>query len=524
MTRFRALVTVLGLVVTLGLLGPRLVAQGGPPTNGEIIAAFGKQGMRINAAEAQGIRDNVRLALKEAAASGIGNSKVDFAAIEIAHDLGLDTSPGSNTVKNVVAALKVLLEGRPANVTQITPPRLPQPPVAWQRYYDETVNLCNNLGFLNLVQGKGFHPVKISWEDIGRYAGSVWGDRISDVGIWVRQDEGNPQSARLALSVRRDSNFRDKVLMVPATQIKIHQRVRGTTVEKTLPERLAELGLTSKTRDRNVIVSNQFAIVPVPARNMEGAWAPGTPPRAAFTFSIFPYGSTNFVITDVIEGSHDAIVGPGNHQLLFANVKGNRAPFTASRAEDRPDLLKLEKELKAQGMDVDVQRYYLIQIPLRKDAAGIQTSNMGTPPFTRQPMSMSESVSVTAAAPPPSSAKAFGGGAPSAAPPPMMAQPPATTPPGQAPSQDMAGAAAKKMESRGLEKVAIGTGETEGPYSTGTGYSGARAEEPIRVTVVYFVTPVGIVTQKDMETFAAAFAQWDSQAIWGGSFVTKESF
>jgi hypothetical protein len=43
------------------------------------------------------------------------------------------------------------------------------------------------------------------------------------------------------------------------------------------------------------------------------------------------------------------------------------------------------------------------------------------------------------------------------------------------------------------------------------------------VTVVYFVTPVGRVTRKDMESFAAAFAQWDSQAIWGGSFVTKES-
>jgi hypothetical protein len=494
----------MGLVATLGMLGPALVAQGGPPTNAEIIAAFGKQGMRINAAEAQGIRENVRLALKEAATSGVGNSKVDFAAIEIAHDLGLDTSPGSNTVKNVVAALKLLLEHRPPTETRITPPRPTPPPVAWQRYFDETVNLCNDLGFLNLVQGKGFHPVKISWEDIGRYAGSSWGDRISDVGIWVRQDEGNPQSARLALSVRRDSNFRDKVLVVPATQIKIHQRVGGSTVEKTLPVRLAELGLTSRTRDRNVIVSNQFAIVPVPARNMEGAWPPGTPPRAAFTFSIFPYGSTNFVITDVIEGSHEAIVGPGNHQLLFANVKGNRAPFTASRAEDRPDLLKLEKELKAQGMDVDVQRYYLIQIPLRRDATGIQTSNMGTPPF-RRPVSY-DSVLPMAAAPPAAAAKSAGGA-------PMVAA--------EAPAP---GEGAAKQESRGLERVAIGHGETEGPYSVGDGYRGARAEEPTQVNVVYFVTPVSTVTQKDMETFAAAFAQWDSQAIWGGSFVTKESF
>ena len=43
------------------------------------------------------------------------------------------------------------------------------------------------------------------------------------------------------------------------------------------------------------------------------------------------------------------------------------------------------------------------------------------------------------------------------------------------------------------------------------------------MTVVYFVTPVGEVTKKDMERFASAFASWDAQAIWGGSFVTKET-
>ncbi|MBK6846519.1 MAG: hypothetical protein IPG96_02860 [Proteobacteria bacterium] len=89
------------------------------------------------------------------------------------------------------------------------------------------------------------------------------------------------------------------------------------------------------------------------------------------------------MITNVIEGSHEAIVGPGTHQLLFANVNGRRAPFTASRAADRPDLLALERELKAQGMDVDVQRYYLIQIPLRRDGSRIELSNMGTPPLGR---------------------------------------------------------------------------------------------------------------------------------------------
>jgi hypothetical protein len=307
----------------------------------------------------------------------------------------------------------------------------------------------------------------------------------------VRKDERDVSSAKLALSVRRDSNFRDKVLMVPAEKIKVHVKQDGKTIEKTLPERLAELGLSSPNRDRNVIVSNQFAIVPVPAHDMKGTWPSDTPPRAAFNFSIFPYGSTNFVITDVIEGSSEAIVGPGTHQLLYANINGEKAPFTASRAADRQDLLKLEAELKSQGMDVDVQRYYLIQIPLRRDAKNITLSNMGTPPMQRSHIVYSYADGAASI--------------PSAAAPNVMEM------------DDE-----RIYEKPGLDRVAIGHGETEGRYVTGSGYKGARADEPIRVTVIYFVTPKGKITEADMRSFTEMFSQWDNQAIWGGSFVTKE--
>jgi len=459
------------------------------PTDVQIREAFGKQGIRINGAEVSGVRANVLLALQDARLHGLGNSKVDFAAVEIAHDLGLDSGAGSSTVRNLVAAIGYLLNQRGSLANRPLPP--PQPPLEWRTYFNETVNLWSQPDFLQLMGRNQFHPVKISWEDIGRHEGSVWGDRISDVGIWVRENERDPSSAKLALSVRRDGNFRDKVLMVPADKIKVHVKSGGITVEKTLPQRLQELGLASPTRDRNVIVSNQFAIVPVPSRTMRGASPEGVPPRAAFTFSIFPYGSTNFVITDVIEGSSDAIVGPGNHQLLMANINGQKAPFTASRAEDRPDLLRLEKELKAKGMDVDVQRYYLIQIPLHRDRA-IQLSNLGTPPMAR----------------------AYGGATALME---CQAPPPASICKGEAKMAmkpaDMAA---------GLDKVAIGHGEAEGFYFAGSSYQGARADEPIRVTVVYFVTPVGKVTARDMENFTRTFATWDAQAIWGGSFVTKE--
>jgi hypothetical protein len=499
----------LGLVACVGVgkAGARSVPA---PTDEDVRAAFARQGIRIDRVEARDIREDVRLALDEARRHGIGNSKVDFAAVGIAEQLGLDMSPGSGTVKNVVAALADLDRRRGCEVVR------ERPSLGWLRYYERTLDLWNDPSFLSLVGTKGFSPVKISWEDIGRHAGSVWGDRISDVGIWVRRDEGDPGSARLALSVRRDGNFRDKVLVVPASAIKVHQRLGRRTIEKTLPERLAELGVASEARDRNVIVSNQFAIVPVPARSMRGAWADGRPPRAAFNFSIYPYGSTNLVITDVIEGSHEAIVGPGRHQLLYANVDGEKAPFTASRAEDRPDLLRLERELRAQGMDVDVQRYYLIQVPLRRDARGVRLSNMGTPPMRRAfpaPAFFGEGAAPALGQ---SASDAAGAAAP-------MATPAPAAPTEAARSNEEKSQRADERE-RGLARVAIGHGDTEGEYSAGSGQRGARAEEPIRVTVVYFVTPVGEVTSSDMQAFASAFARWDSQAIWGGSFVTKETF
>jgi hypothetical protein len=495
----------LGLVLVLAaaVAAARPGRAASPPSEAEVAAAFGRQGIRLGDAEAAAIRPDVLLALEEARAHGVGNSKVDFAAVEIATRLSLDVSPGSATVRNVVAAIRDLL----GPVRCVAPPPPPPPPAEWSRYFERTLSLWSDAGFLSLVREKGFFPVRISWEDIGRHEGSVWGDRISDVGIWVREDERDPASARLALSVRRDSNFRDEVLVVPASAIKVHRRAGGRTVETTLDARLRELGLASARRDRHVIVSNQFAIVPVPGRGMRGAWAPGAPPRAAFTFSVFPYGSTNLVITDVIEGSHEAVVGPGRHQLLFADVDGRRAPFTASRAEDRPDLLRLERELRAQGMDVDVQRYYLVQVPLRRDA-GVRPSSMGAPPWRRHGLLTYETAVPPAAGEVPGGVVGgMVGGAASAAPASSRA-------PGEA--SDEGGP--------GLARVAIGHGETEGPYDPGSGHRGARAEEPVRVTVVYFVTPVGEVTRADMESFARAFARWDEQAIWGGSFVTKETF
>ena len=497
----------------------------------QIRKAFGKQGIRISKAEGKQIQSKVKDALSEAIQHGIGNSKVDFISIEIAQALELDTGVGSKTVHNISAAIHYIMKH---------PVQVQKAPLAWKKYYNKTLSLNYNKNFLSLVNKEGFSPVKISWEDIGRTKNSVWGDRISDVGIWVRQNESDAQSVRLALSVRRDQNYRDKVLVVPSDRIKIHRTKNGQTQELTLTERLKELKLFSKKRDKNVIVSNQFAIVPVPAHDMQGAWKQGKAPRAAFNFSIYPYGSTNYVITDVIEGSSEAVVGPGGHQYLYYNVHGKKAPFTASRAEDRPDLLELEAKLKAQGMDVDVQRYYLIQIPLKRGKK-IKTSNMGTPNLGRGLSSGSLGIAVTGTG---NGGGGFGGEGISTSKklesfkpkpdvtaipaPPSVASPLSESDDAMMDSVEMEESVDDDGSphdlTAGLTKVAIGHGEVEGKYFGGSGYKGNRSDEPIRVTVVYFVTPIGEVTQKDMDTFTAAFKKWDSQAIWGGSFVTKESW
>lgn len=464
--------------------------------------SFYAQGLQLNPMQLSQIRDNALLGVQEAC-KNTGNSKLGFTAVEIAQTLQLNMQTDTQVVGRISEALNQVAKSREyCNPnSRMLPPQLT--PLGWSEYYDKTLSLNNNDNFLKQLREKEYSPVKISWEDIGRYQESVWGDRISDVGIWVRKNEKDLNSAQLALSVRRDNNYRDKILVVPAEKIKVHQKVGSQTIEKTLPERLKELGLSSPLRDKNVIVSNQFSIVPVPAYSTAMTRTKNVAPRAAFNFSIYPYGSTNYVITDVIEGSSDAIVGQGNHQLLYANINGQKAPFTASRASERQDLLQLEQKLKSQGMDVDVQRYYLIQIPLKRDAQGLQLSNMGTPPGMRNQDYDYELSPVL-------SSPMLNGGAS------------AENKAYKADAQ-MKSTMRVRSSSKGLDKVAIGHGDAEGRYFGGSGFYGQRADEPIRVTVVYFVTPVGEVTQADIEQFTKTFANWDSQAIWGGSFVTKQS-
>ena len=474
----------------------------------QIVDAFSTQGIAVSLEEAK-----IILPYLEAS---VGNTKttkgsqVDFSIIQIVTILNR-----TEITRLVLGEILKVLRTQTASVTVPTE-------TDWKTYFNQVANLDRDEDFRILLGEKGFHPVRVSWEDLGRYKNSCWGSRISDVSIYVREDEFDETTARHVLSVRRDGNFRDKVLLVPTENIKIHLRENGEHVEKTLRDRLSDLQLLAgnSTLDDHVVVSNQFAVVPVPSRSMIGAWKEDVPPRAAFNFSVYPYGSTNYIITDVIEGSSDAVVSGHTHQYLYTRTEnGQKAPFTASRAEDRQDLLKLEADLKAKGMDVNVQRYYLVQIPLT--GSGIQAANMGAPSSRRSSgvylcasaMSWSapsndDVVFESYSASEPKEEKTSGG----------VLRSFKSSLIGEKGSE----AVIQLTRSRGVAKVAIGTGEEEGEYNVGSGFEGKRANEPIRVTVAYFVTPNGEVTREDMDSFAAAFEAWDSQAIWGGSFVVDE--
>lgn len=465
---------------------------------GEIAQALARQGIRRDLRDVQRIEPvfehavGAQLrALREGQSS---NSVVAQDAVEITVGLELDAWTSVPAVSRAIQ--EVASRRQPVGPPPPPPPpndgwtgnpqrpppddgwsQRPPPPsqgqFLWYDYFDRTTQLAEDVNAARLFASFGFAPVKMSWEDMDRDQGSAWGARIADVGLWGRRDDDDPESAQLLLTVRRDDNFRDRVLLVPANNIRLQRRVRGRMVEQPLPQRLRELGLQSPSgrMDVNVVVSNQFSIVPVPRPEHVGT------DMLAFNFSIRPYGSPSYVLASMLSGTSEVVVAGDEHQLIYFDDNGRKAPFTAARASDRMRVVSAVNELKRLGLDVDVQRFFLVQVPLRRDAPVVPGNN-GRPPLENEPdMGVNKSEQ------------------------PVEVQGPR----------------------QGMEDVVLGHGPTEGRYNVGSGFQGQRAEERVRVTVSYFVTPRGPLTEKDLRVLAGKFREWDRRALWGGSFVQPET-
>lgn len=462
---------------------------------GDIAQALSRQGIRRDLRDVQRIEPlfehAVGAQLRALSEGQSSNSVVAQDAVEIAVGLELDAWTSvpavSRAIQEVASRRQPVAPPPPPPPNDGWGPQRPPPDDGWSQrppppsqgqflwydYFDRVTQLAEDRSAARLFSSFGFSPVKMSWEDMDRDQDSAWGARIADVGLWGRRDADEPDSAQLMLTVRRDENFRDRVLLVPANNIKLQRRVRGRMVQQSLPQRLRELGLQSPSgrMDVNVVVSNQFSIVPVPRPEHVGT------DMLAFNFSIRPYGSPTYVMASMLNGTSEVVVAGHEHQLIYFDDNGRKAPFTAARASDRMRVVSAVNELKRLGLDVDVQRFYLVQVPLRQEAPVVPGNN-GRPPLENEPtLGVSKSEQ------------------------PMAAQGP---------------------KSQGLEDVVLGHGPTEGRYRVGSGFEGQRAEERVRVTVSYFVTPRGPLTEKDLRVLAGKFREWDKRALWGGSFVKPE--
>ena len=223
------------------------------------------------------------LALEEARAHGIGNSKVDFAAVEIASDArprhlaGLEHGPQRRRGHRVPARPAARRGGA-------TPPHAVRPPLEWSATSTRRVGLWNDAGFLRLVAAEGLPPRQdqlgghrpLRRAASGATASATWGSGCG------RTRRTPVERAARALGPPRQQLPRQGAGGAGLAQIKVHQRVGGRTVEKTLPARLAELGLASATprpqRDRLEPVRDRARAGARHARRLAGGRARRGPP------------------------------------------------------------------------------------------------------------------------------------------------------------------------------------------------------------------------------------------------------
>jgi hypothetical protein len=423
-------------------------------------------------------------------------------------------------------------------------------------FFDETVGLRDNAWFLETMGRRGISAVKMA-----QGSGAA-----GDACVWARRRGDDPSSVAPTLSLRRQGGG------APATarpeEIKIRIRQGEKTIEKTLAKRLSELGLFNKDADRAVEVSRQFAVLPVPGgaataprprpdhailypagapqdagEARDGGDPPGAagrtpdaPPSVAFTFSVNLDGAPAYVITDGPPGGGEAVVTGGRHMMLFADAGGKRAPFAArvpAGGPGRPTTYRTPPDADAQCF---CQRFCIVQVPLAPGAKGLAPGGFGAAPDAGPDATWPAMAAMEDRPPkaPP---------APRAMPAPTDAQP-RTHGPGKADSPapralpapaDIHRPNAREQENTfvlpkapprtvdmsriyeaavvrgaGFERLSLGLGAPEGPYSPGGGFRGNRdATRPVRVTYVYLVAPGGGLRETDARALAEMIEDLD---------------
>ena len=342
-----------------------------------------------------------------------------------------------------------------------------------------------------MVSRHGLTAVNVTWEDTGRYKGSVYGPNISDMTIGVR----DPSGALHPMPVVRFDNYTDTTGDIDPSKFWLRvgnedgRALKNISLSQLLKSPRAYMHNPSSwsgtrtslwaARDSQVIVSAQACFLPIPRSG-----------QAEFTPVIYNYNSSpgNPAVLTIVatrEGTSMQVVenkGGYLSEVLYFNEDGERAPFVAERLSD----------FKAHGGDATTPGWaanedsgadvvLVIQVPLKQREVANQYWGYGS----------DEGIADMPMAAPPASASG-------------------------------ASKAFREEQRSDVEVAVVGHGDTEGYYDE-FGHLAIERDTryPVRVTVQFYkATSNGVVSEADIADIRAQIDRVYANADWVGSLVT----
>ena len=198
----------------------------------------------------------------------------------------------------------------------------------------------------------------VTWEDTGRWPGSVWGPNISDLTLHARGHD---------MPVIRSPNFQDVTVDMPIGKLfLIVGNESGAPLSKVpLEEYLkrageftgnSRIGSLFAPRDASILASPQACILPL----REG--------KVAFHPRIYNYQSSRsdpavLVLLATSQGTSAQVVA--DQTDLYFNDKGTAVEFLAKRLQDDRKERGVAADAPMTAEEKDRNVLYLIQIPLK---------------------------------------------------------------------------------------------------------------------------------------------------------------
>jgi hypothetical protein len=252
--------------------------------------------------------------------------------------------------------------------------------------------LTSNTRVVEQLRKDGLSVTNVSWQDVGRSAGSSGGFNIADVRLVAITKSRDGKSTKLyPMPIIRLPNYEDKTVDIdlekvmvpvgnswgaPTFAVPLKLILENPTPFLSFKEKLKK-GSLLKPRDTEVLVSAQASIMPVPKKG-QAHFAP-----SIFSYSSSPKNPAVLVILvsnqgtsiTIVDNSRDPLEDNGlgaSGQMLFHNKFGEKAPFTlealsevVETQEGRERIAELKKSGQAVAGVSGVNQVLMIQVPLK---------------------------------------------------------------------------------------------------------------------------------------------------------------